>query len=813
MNRLLAAFACATLALQAQQTTRSNVADLLGFERTQDGHPAGWGAYPTEHISSDDQIYHGGQRSVRVERQPGSAQNFSGVTLTLPVDFGGSRVQLSGFVRTEDVTGFAAIWMRLDGGSGALAFDSMQNLNLHGTADWKEYTISVPVHPDGRILYFGFLLSGAGKAWADDLHLLVDGKPIAEVPKVERLKTILDTDHEFDGGSKISFTDLTANQIENLATLGKLWGFLKYHHPAVVAGKRHWDYDLFRFLPDILKAADRDSANAAMVKWVASLGEVSACTGCTTLPAADSIHLQPDVNWIYSETVLGADLSRALQRIYRNRPADKQFFISQVPNVRNPNFDIEPAYAGVKLPDSGFQLLGLYRYWNIIRYWAPNRDIIGEDWDKVLSEYIPKIALAKTSYDYKRQFLALIARIHDTHANLWSSLNVRPPAGTCQVPVIVRFVENRAVVADHFSPDAAEKSPLKRGDIIEAVDGAAVPDLIKEWRPYYADSNEAAMLRDMSQTLTVGSCGDVKLRVRRGTESLELATARVGGVPPREGVSTHDIPGEAFRLLSKDVAYIKISTVKSADVAEHIGAAAGTKGLVIDLRNYPGDFPIFQLGGMLVEKETPFARFTRGDLRNPGAFVWDSEPTALRPLKPHYSGKVVVLVDEVSQSSAEYHAMAFRAAGGIIIGSTTAGADGNVSNIPLPGGLGTMISGIGVFYPDKHPTQRVGIVPDQEVKPTIVGIRDGRDEVLEAALRNIFGDSVPQAEIEIIARVGTEVSMQGGAFLAAPSLRGSGTSGPERKRTMQGLEIHWSLHCQASGCQIPSGLSATRTLV
>ncbi|PWT85685.1 MAG: hypothetical protein C5B56_13655 [Proteobacteria bacterium] len=68
--------------------------------------------------------------------------------------------------------------------------------------------------------------------------------------------------------------------------------------------------------------------------------------------------------------------------------------------------------------------------------------------------------------------------------------------------------------------------------------------------------------------------------------------------------------------------------------------------------------------------------------------------------------------------------------------------------------LRTMISGIGVFYPDKRPTQRVGIVPDREVKPTIVGIRDGRDEVLEAALREILGDSVPQSEIETIARAG-----------------------------------------------------------
>jgi C-terminal processing protease CtpA/Prc len=75
----------------------------------------------------------------------------------------------------------------------------------------------------------------------------------------------------------------------------------------------------------------------------------------------------------------------------------------------------------------------------------------------------------------------------------------------------------------------------------------------------------------------------------------------------------------------------------------------------------------------------------------------------------------------------------------IVVGSTTAGADGNVSEIMLPGALRTMISGIGVFYPDKKPTQRVGIIPDVEVRPTIAGIRAGRDEVLEEAQRQILG--------------------------------------------------------------------------
>jgi hypothetical protein len=62
-----------------------------------------------------------------------------------------------------------------------------------------------------------------------------------------------------------------------------------------------------------------------------------------------------------------------------------------------------------------------------------------------------------------------------------------------------------------------------------------------------------------------------------------------------------------------------------------------------------------------------------------------------------------------------------------------------------------MISGLGVFYPDKQPTQRVGIHLDVEVIPSLAGIRAGRDEVLEAGIRQILGSSVSSAEIERLA--------------------------------------------------------------
>lgn len=208
--------------------------------------------------------------------------------------------------------------------------------------------------------------------------------------------------------------------------------------------------------------------------------------------------------------------------------------------------------------------------------------------------------------------------------------------------------------------------------------------------------------------------------------------------------ATHDRPGDTFQVLD-DVAYIKLSSIRIADIGGYVARMKDTKGLIIDIRNYPSEFVVFAFGNALVDRPTPFARFTRGDLDNPGAFYWD-QSVSLTPQTTRYPGKVVVLVDETSISQSEYTAMAFRAAPRTtVVGSTTAGADGNVSRIPLPGGFATGISGIGVFYPDKRPTQRVGIIPDIEVKPTIEGIRDGRDEVLSKKRYGKFGEP-PRAD-------------------------------------------------------------------
>lgn len=722
---------------------------MLTFEEPGTAGPlSGWNGQPIGEAGTlflDSTIVHEGRYSGRIERVPGSPSDFSSFALEIPITFSGDSLELRGWLKYENVTGFVGLWQRQDARSGSVAFDNMEERELKGTADWVERRVSLPLKSSAKKVSVGALLVGEGKLWVDDLRLYVDGKPLSETPVLVRT-TPLDSDHEFDAGSKVEITRLTPIQVENLVLLGKVWGFLKYHHPVVVAGKRHWDYDLFRVLPAVLAARDRGAGLKAIASWVAALGEVPPCSPCVGTPSGRPI--LPRLAWLSDTKLLGKDLSARLVSIYARRLAvDEQFYVVAVPMIGNPEFSNEKDYADLKEPDAGYRLLSLYRFWNIIEYWFPYRDVMDEDWEGVLREFVPRVASARTRDDYAAAMMALIAHAHDTHANLWNALNVRPPRGKAQVPIRLRFIDDQAVVTGYTHATLGPASGLRIGDVISAIDGVAVDTLVTQWRPMYAASNEAARRRDMAGTLTRGEAGAVRLGVKRDGSTIEVSAARIplDSLDTKSGW-THDLPGPAFRRLSDDIAYLKLSSVKTADVDDYLRGAAGARCLVIDIRNYPSAFLVFDLGQHLVSDSTAFVTFTVGDTRNPGAFDW-GQTISLTPEKPYLEGRVAVLVDEVTQSSAEYHAMALRARPGtVVVGSTTAGADGNVSVIPLPGGLRTMISGIGVFYPDHRPTQRVGIVPDAVVRPTIAGIRAGRDEVMEAAIQRVLGRPMNGAE-------------------------------------------------------------------
>ena len=529
--------------------------------------------------------------------------------------------------------------------------------------------------------------------------------------------------------SGLVLSALTSTQVANLVTLAKVWGFLKYHHPLVTAGLRNWDYELFKILPEVLAAPNPNSADDKLVEWINELGPIEDCKSCAS--ASDGVlDEKPPIQWIYNNATISEALSKSLQSIYANRTG-KQFFVS-VLKAGNVSFDHEPAYPQIAFPDSGYQLLALFRWWNIIQYWAPNRDRANQDWTSVLAEFIPKFALAENGEAYQLVLFELVARANDGHAFVSGPFHVQPPIGECAVPIVLRPVEGRPVV---FRAEAGDAT-FRPGDVIDAIDGQPVTSLMKRWEQYYSASNDVARTRDIVTSIARGACGVTSVSITRNGEHRELAATRIKFIPP----FGHELQGDAFRMLSPDVAYIKLSIARVNDVAGYFEAAKSTKAIILDLRGYPREALQWELGKYLATEPTRFASITFPNIATPGETHFGASSAEMIPkIEPGtstYRGRALVLVDETTQSAAEFAAMALRALPSTkIVGSTTAGADGNVSQIPMPGGSGTFITGLGVYYPDHRATQRVGIVPDVIATPTIKGIAAGQNEVLDVALK------------------------------------------------------------------------------
>ncbi|MEM8711191.1 MAG: S41 family peptidase, partial [Planctomycetota bacterium] len=528
-------------------------------------------------------------------------------------------------------------------------------------------------------------------------------------------------------------------QVENLWTLGKVWGFLKYHHPSITQGDIDWDGELLARIPEVLSAGERAGGLAAAAGWIDSLPALPDPSGVEL--DTGRTHLVPDLDWIHDDELLGEGLSAFLEKVHAARSsAGDQRYAKVGPGAGNPLFDGDEAFADLMEPDASHRLLGLFRFWNIIQWWSPYRDLLDDDWDEVLARFIPRVLAAVNRDVYALEMVALAALVKDTHTSVWPTYELVPPTGSLTLPVSLRFVQGKAVVW-RVLEGADENVELMQGDALLEIDGRPVAEIVEEVAPLYPASNQPTRLSRIARRLGRSDVQEATLLVERAGEEIELRVERMKRDGKAEAKARpHERPGPAFERLSEDVAFVKLSTAKVADVLTYIEEAKGTKGLVVDIRNYPDEFMIlYTLAGHLVTEPTPFAEFTRPDYANPGATLWGDKAT-LMPREPHYPGKVVVLVDESSISRAEFTAMAFQSVpGAVVLGSTTAGADGNVSPIKLPGGISSLLSGLGVFYPDRSPTQRVGVRIDVPCEPTMAGIREERDELLEEAVRRITG--------------------------------------------------------------------------
>lgn len=546
---------------------------------------------------------------------------------------------------------------------------------------------------------------------------------------------------DYSAGSGFDRTQIDSNTLRNLEVLGRVWGFVKYHHPAFSDDRYDLDFELFELLPQVADATAA-ARNEILASWIDGFG------GYKTTPeryeqilASDSVfERRTDIAWIRDTVMLGRELS---ERLVRLRQADRtagNYYVSGFYDnesgifIGNPCFDHEKAYKNLKNPDYGYRLLTVFRFWNMVEYFFPTKYLLDRDWDEILPEYIGRMARL-TDGSYQRETWRMIAALNDTHAQRGNFKLF----GWCRVPIDVNFVEGRLMVVspDTVTIDRSRVAPFHLGDEIVEVNGYPIDYYMAQVREFLPCSNEEG-LRKLTADVTLRSKSesDVLLRYRRNGKICDTLVG-VEQMHDFELTYLFDQIGP-YKWLSDSILYLYPAKYKREDEGRIVAMMAQSNGLVVDLRCYPTyEFAEFLGKHVIPSSAIPPFRATYPSFVLPGVFyetsiTWPTEEGA------KYSNPIAVLVDSRTVSYSECIVQWLQCCSTTqTVGTQSAGANGNISEFTLPGDILCCFSGLGWYYLDGYAVQRQGVKIDREVRTTIRGILAGRDEVLEAAIQII----------------------------------------------------------------------------
>ncbi|WP_299824960.1 S41 family peptidase [uncultured Pontibacter sp.] len=528
-----------------------------------------------------------------------------------------------------------------------------------------------------------------------------------------------------------------STEIQRLATLAKTWGLLKYHNPNIAKGSINWDSVLVAHVAAFRRANTSKELNKAVRTLITTAGPKAAKAVLT--PDTSQLFMKNyDVNWTHNNKLFDKRTRQQLHDViaYRHDTTSTYYVRS---GGTGPVFTNEKPYKNMQYPAAEYRLLALFRYWNTIHYFFPYKYITDKDWNQVLEEYIPQFLAAPNAAQYALTAARLVAEINDTHGYFTSPV-FEAYLGEYKAPFGYAILDDKLVV-DGVQDSVMRVHDILPGDVITHVDGREVKELIKEREQYFSYSNPTGRNYNiLPMHLLRGHTDEMEIIFTRDYQSITKKIKRYKQAYGMMSLAQKFLDRPAAKEVSKGIGYIYNLKVTSQEQADSIYAAmADYTAIIYDLRATP-DHTFRWHTAHLLPKRTPFTSFAHSNVKLPGSYMWLKSPYAESLTGPEsnpapFKGKVYILVGPYTFSIGEFSAMALRAVpGATVVGSQTAGADGDVTRIVLPGGITTMISGLGIYYPDGGQTQRIGIVPDVEVLETAEDIKSGRDVVLERAV-------------------------------------------------------------------------------
>ena len=544
----------------------------------------------------------------------------------------------------------------------------------------------------------------------------------------------IDSDPIFRTGMKpLSYNPQEFNETGRLFYLCKVWGFLKYYLEFENSRPQNIDSILVKSIPLAIEARDIKTFQGVIDNLIISIQENSLKGGTNPYPDIKKYNLI-DNDWMQDSICLNSDIQQKLENIFYSHTGKRNQFIHNKLTVGTIRLTNEPEY--LTFPDETIRLVGLFRYWNTINYFYTYKNYLDKSWDQVLYEAIPCFRIADTDATYRQSIYRLTNELRDTHASY------PPTIDTC---VFGRYrpnfrmmcIDDTFVISKIRVPQLPSRD-FQVGDIVLKVDNNDIRNLYDSSLQYVCGGNKWSnqsfgcnAVLSRSDTTTVFT-----LLRKNDTITVKSRNYTAYDLFQQEGNNEkQNRKSKLYEWVNDSIAYFNLQSATPTNFNKNYKPIQSAAVIILDLRCYPNGLLISNLTNAFVPPDSFFAYTTYPDTRFPGLVRYCRSTSQKIGNKNYFKGHVIVLVNELTASYTEYTAMGLQAnPKTITVGNSTSGADGNVTFFEFPGKVTTTFSGIGIYYPDLTPTQRIGVRIDYVAEPTIESIKNNIDIAYEQAV-------------------------------------------------------------------------------
>lgn len=361
--------------------------------------------------------------------------------------------------------------------------------------------------------------------------------------------------------------------------------------------------------------------------------------------------------------------------------------------------------------------------WNIIKHFWPYFDVVNVDWAASLQAALRQAAVDDGDERFTNTLQRMMATLHDGHAYVSGPSNRRfAPFTTVQA--------SGWTVVNRLSEDY--HGHLRVGDIIREIDHHPVsywyaridsiaPAATRTAHDYLVYSNLYACLDKDSVTVSIT---DRDTKFHDVTEIVPYSYPRYER-PVKEHITE----------LKKGIWYVDMNEVTKEEFGAAVDKLAAADAVIVDMRGYPVHLMTIPITHM-IDSTVTSARWNVPRVMYPDGerWKWDFSNWTVAPVAPRFKN-IVHLTDGRAISAAEtYMGIIEHYHIGEIVGDTTAGTNGNINPFGLPGRYHVSWTGMKVLKHDGSQHHGIGIRPTIVCKPTVEGIRAGRDEVLDKGI-------------------------------------------------------------------------------